>query len=139
MSPQETIFTSLGLVVLDEIRFPDQEPVTDVLGGSGVYGRITLLLALMLRMECGILADAERLATLGARLFLVHPETSSLGWMIHAGFDFPETIEEELRRWNTAMTLRKESQKPSTRGLPEYQDTTFGRTVHILLPLCAPT
>jgi hypothetical protein len=31
-------FTSLGLLVLDEIRLPRQEPLTDVLGGSGAYG-----------------------------------------------------------------------------------------------------
>lgn len=31
-------FVSFGLVVLDEIRAPNQNPVTDVLGGSGVYG-----------------------------------------------------------------------------------------------------
>ncbi|KLJ12985.1 hypothetical protein EMPG_12055 [Blastomyces silverae] len=29
-------FTSLGLAVLDEIGFPGREPLTDVLGGSGV-------------------------------------------------------------------------------------------------------
>lgn len=31
-------FTSFGLVVLDEIRFPNQKPLTNVLGGSGAYG-----------------------------------------------------------------------------------------------------
>jgi hypothetical protein len=31
-------FTSLGLLVLDEIRLPGQEPLTDILGGSGAYG-----------------------------------------------------------------------------------------------------
>lgn len=30
-------FTSLGLVVLDEIRFPNRTPLTDILGGSGTY------------------------------------------------------------------------------------------------------
>ncbi|KAL4908999.1 hypothetical protein BDW74DRAFT_145757 [Aspergillus multicolor] len=37
--PEPSIsFTSLGLLVLDEIRFPGHVPLTDVLGGSGVYG-----------------------------------------------------------------------------------------------------
>lgn len=36
----EILFTSLGLVVLDEIRFSSLNRVTDVLGGSGVYGEI---------------------------------------------------------------------------------------------------
>jgi hypothetical protein len=31
-------FTSLGLVVLDDIRFPNRAPLTDILGGSGTYG-----------------------------------------------------------------------------------------------------
>lgn len=31
-------FTSFGLVVLDEIRFPNRSPLTNVLGGSGAYG-----------------------------------------------------------------------------------------------------
>lgn len=32
------LFVSLGLVALDEIRVPNQNPVTDLLGDSGVYG-----------------------------------------------------------------------------------------------------
>jgi hypothetical protein len=31
-------FASFGLVVLDEIRFPNRKPLTNVLGGSGAYG-----------------------------------------------------------------------------------------------------
>lgn len=31
-------FTSLGLVVLDEIRIPCRESLTNVVGGSGAYG-----------------------------------------------------------------------------------------------------
>ena len=31
-------FASFGLVVLDEIRFANQKSLTNVLGGSGVYG-----------------------------------------------------------------------------------------------------
>ncbi|KAF7720116.1 ABC transporter D family protein [Penicillium ucsense] len=33
------IFTSLGTVVLDEIRVPDKKPLTNVLGGSGTYAK----------------------------------------------------------------------------------------------------
>jgi hypothetical protein len=35
-----TLFVSLGLTVLDEIRIPGQEPLRNVLGGSGVYGMV---------------------------------------------------------------------------------------------------
>lgn len=38
MTTPRISFVSLGLVVLDEIRFPDQEPLINVVGGSGAYG-----------------------------------------------------------------------------------------------------
>lgn len=31
-------FGSLGMVVLDELRFPRKGPLLDVMGGSGSYG-----------------------------------------------------------------------------------------------------
>ncbi|KAL4734870.1 putative PfkB family kinase [Aspergillus similis] len=95
-------FTSLGLLVLDEIRFPGQEPMTDILGGSGAY------------------------ASLGARLFLPPPLGRSLGWMMNIGNDFPEQTRRYLESWGATMTVKEESSKPSTRGLLEYKDTTFG-------------
>ncbi|KGO75768.1 PfkB [Penicillium italicum] len=95
-------FTSFGLLVLDEIRFPNRKPLHNVLGGSGAY------------------------ATLGARLFLPSPLSRSLAWPIHVGNDFPDTITEHLHSWDTKLVIEKESDEPSTRGLLEYQDTTFG-------------
>ncbi|RHZ43557.1 pfkB family carbohydrate kinase superfamily [Aspergillus thermomutatus] len=95
-------FVSLGLVVLDEIRFPNQELLTDVLGGSGAY------------------------ATLGARLFLRPPLSHTLGWMIHTGNDFPKLMEDRLKSWDATLIVERESDKPSTRGLLEYKDTSFG-------------
>ena len=32
---------SLGMVVLDELRFPDRDTLHDVPGGSGTYGEYT--------------------------------------------------------------------------------------------------
>ncbi|CAG8907205.1 unnamed protein product [Penicillium egyptiacum] len=95
-------FASFGSVVLDEIRFPNQKPLTNVLGGSGAY------------------------ATLGARLFLPSPLSRSLAWSIHVGNDFPDAIAEHLQSWDVNLAIDKESDGPSTRGLLEYQDTTFG-------------
>ncbi|KAL4923964.1 pfkB family carbohydrate kinase superfamily [Aspergillus undulatus] len=103
--PHNISFTSLGLVVLDEIRFPSREPLTDVLGGSGAY------------------------ATFGARLFLPAPSNPSLGWILHRGKDFPDTTLDLLRSWDTALVVEKELNKPSTRGLLEYKDTTMGPKV----------
>ncbi|KAE8417498.1 putative PfkB family kinase [Aspergillus pseudocaelatus] len=95
-------FASLGLVVLDEIRLPHRKPLTDILGGSGAY------------------------ATLGARLFLPHPKSHSLGWMVHVGSDFPRPIKDRLQSWDVTLIIERESNEPSTRGLLEYKDTTFG-------------
>ncbi|KAL2833691.1 Ribokinase-like protein [Aspergillus cavernicola] len=95
-------FLSLGSVVLDEIRIPNQKPLKDVLGGSGAY------------------------ATLGARLFLLPPLSHSLGWMLHIGNDFPRSIRNSLESWGTTLVIDRESDKPSTRGLLEYRDITFG-------------
>lgn len=40
---QPFCFASLGLVVIDEIRFPNQQPLENVLGGSGAYGWFYLI------------------------------------------------------------------------------------------------
>jgi hypothetical protein len=34
----DVVFVSLGMVVLDELRFPGREPLYDIIGGSGAYG-----------------------------------------------------------------------------------------------------
>lgn len=77
-------------------------------------------------------------ATLGARLFLPSPLSRSLAWPIHVGNDFPEDIAVHLRGWDTSLLIEKESDKPSTRGLLEYQDTTFGRAKSFLIYPSAP-
>jgi hypothetical protein len=38
VSLDSPVFVSLGMVVLDELRFPHQHPVFGVPGGSGLYG-----------------------------------------------------------------------------------------------------
>ncbi|OQE12185.1 hypothetical protein PENVUL_c001G01995 [Penicillium vulpinum] len=103
MDNKHISFASFGLVVLDEIRFPKRKPLTNVLGGSGAY------------------------ATLGARLFLPSPLSRSLAWPIRIGNDFPDPIAELLHSWDTNLVITNEPDQSSTRGLLEYQDTTFGR------------
>jgi len=36
----DVTFVSLGMVVLDELRFPGKAPLLDVIGGSGAYSTI---------------------------------------------------------------------------------------------------
>ncbi|KAJ5673306.1 hypothetical protein N7507_002433 [Penicillium longicatenatum] len=95
-------FTSFGLVVLDEIHIPNQKPLTNILGGSGAH------------------------ATLGARLFLAPPLSQTLAWPIHIGNDFPSLITDLLQSWGITLVIKREGDQPSTRGLLEYKDTTFG-------------
>jgi hypothetical protein len=42
MDSNDISFASFGLVVLDEIRFPNRKPLANVLGGSGAYGSFDL-------------------------------------------------------------------------------------------------
>ncbi|KAJ5641905.1 hypothetical protein N7490_005905 [Penicillium lividum] len=102
MDKNDIFFTSFGLVVLDEIRFPNQKPLTNILGGSGAH------------------------ATLGARLFLAPPLSKAVAWPIHIGNDFPGQTFDLLQSWGITLIIKKEVNQSSTRGLLEYKDTTFG-------------
>ncbi|KAL2064560.1 hypothetical protein VTL71DRAFT_3697 [Oculimacula yallundae] len=95
-------FVSLGMVVLDELRFPSKAPLLDVMGGSGTY------------------------ATLGARLFASDERSDTVGCLVLAGNDFPEAVENTLRDWGIKLVLKKDTGRLSTRGLLQYEDTTFG-------------
>jgi hypothetical protein len=47
--------------------------------------------------------------------------------MIKVGNDFPGAVKEQLESWGTTLFIREDVDRPSTRGLLEYKDTTFGR------------
>ncbi|RSM04336.1 hypothetical protein CEP52_006868 [Fusarium oligoseptatum] len=95
-------FVSLGMVVLDEIRFPSRETLYDVPGGSGLY------------------------ATLGARIIQSQLASTSIGCIILAGYDFPESVVETIGSWGITLQVKWLASKPSTRGLLQYKDDTFG-------------
>ncbi|OBT44093.1 hypothetical protein VE00_04503 [Pseudogymnoascus sp. WSF 3629] len=99
---QQCLFVTLGMIVLDEIHFPAQDPIKDVIGGSGAY------------------------CHLGARLFCQPPRCGQLGWLIHTGDDFPSSVREELQSWDTRLLETCIRGQLSTRGELIYQDTTFG-------------
>ena len=44
MEPSQTqpeiLFATLGTVVLDKIHFPSEEPLINIVGGSGAYGKM---------------------------------------------------------------------------------------------------
>jgi hypothetical protein len=64
---------------------------------------------------------------LGARLLATIGQSEAIGCLVLAGKDFPEAVERCLRAWKMAFSLKKDRDKLSTRGLLEYEDTTFGR------------
>ncbi|ROV98006.1 hypothetical protein VMCG_06954 [Cytospora schulzeri] len=100
---RDSSFVSLGMAVIDEIRFPTKETLLDVPGGSGLY------------------------ATLGARLLQAAPRSKSVGYVLLAGYDFPEAILHLLQKWETRLHIHQMPNHPSTRGLLIYEDDAFGR------------
>ncbi|KAI1318869.1 Ribokinase-like protein [Xylariaceae sp. FL0255] len=99
----QPVFVSLGMLVLDEVRFPHYETLYDNPGGSGFY------------------------ATFGARLLKSSPSSKSIGSIIVAGNDFPQSALDLLKSWDLTLLIHQIPDKPSTRGLLEYEDDLFGR------------
>ncbi|KAI1125656.1 Ribokinase-like protein [Nemania abortiva] len=97
------VFVSLGMVILDELRFPHLKTVVDVPGGSGLY------------------------ATLGARLFRADTKTADVGCIVLAGRDLPESTIRLLQSWEMTLLLIRDDEKRCTRGLLQYEDDAFGR------------
>ncbi|KAF2096536.1 pfkB family kinase [Rhizodiscina lignyota] len=115
-SSDRVLFVSLGMVVLDELRFPSSPPAKDVVGGSGAY------------------------STLGARIAAGSSGCRNIGCLVLAGNDFPQHVEEELRNWDMTIVIRKDPDKLSTRGLLQYEDDAFGpKTFKYLTQPLKPT
>jgi len=125
MDTSDIAFTSFGLVVLDEIRIPNQKPLTNILGGSGAHGPYYIT-------QRVIFTNIRAAATLGARLFLAPPLSRNIAWPIHVGNDFPDAIADLLQSWEITLALKREMNQLSTRGLLQYKDTTFGRMLVLL-------
>jgi hypothetical protein len=49
--PEEIWFTTLGMVVLDELQFPSRT-FADVVGGSGTYGNLALNIFMIFDIRC---------------------------------------------------------------------------------------
>ncbi|KAL8306022.1 hypothetical protein RB600_008749 [Gaeumannomyces tritici] len=114
--PRPPDFVSLGMVVLDEIRFPERT-LTDVPGGSGLY------------------------ATLGARLGASYSPAGpgAVGYLSLVGKDFSDSIEDQVQSWEIMLDLQRLPDSPTTRGLLEYEDNVFGRkSFRYLTPVLQP-
>ncbi|CRK25304.1 hypothetical protein HYQ45_015067 [Verticillium longisporum] len=91
---------TLGMVIIDEIEFEEpMPPVKDILGGAGTYSAI------------------------GARLFSPPPMSSSVGWVVDQGTDFPADLTTLIETWNTSALMRKSTERLTTRGWNGYENT----------------
>ncbi|ROT34824.1 Ribokinase-like protein [Sodiomyces alkalinus F11] len=92
------------MVIIDEIEFlPPSPPVHDILGGAGTY------------------------AAVGARLFSPPPQSSSVGWVVDKGRDFPEELTALIDSWDTSALCRSNTDRLTTRGWNGYEQA--GNTV----------
>ncbi|KAF5485578.1 Uncharacterized protein CGCF413_v014208 [Colletotrichum fructicola] len=96
-------FVSLGMVVLDEIRFQDGRVLRDVAGGSGFY------------------------STLGARLAVPREDAETVCCLAVAGDDFPASVVEQIKAWGVTVLVQRVEGRLSTRGLLAYEDDVFGK------------
>ncbi|KAI2469872.1 Ribokinase-like protein [Annulohypoxylon bovei var. microspora] len=95
----EIDFVTLGMFIIDEIEYlPPTPPVKDILGGAGAY------------------------SALGARLFSPPPLSSSVGWIIDKGSDFPAALEDLISTWETSVLMRPTPERLTTRGWNGYDE-----------------
>ncbi|KAJ3569740.1 hypothetical protein NPX13_g5977 [Xylaria arbuscula] len=66
-------------------------------------------------------------ATLGARLFKPATRSAEVGSIVMAGYDFPDRVTSLLKSWTMSLHIQPCPDKPSTRGLLQYEDDAFGK------------
>lgn len=71
--------------------------------------------------------QADRSATLGARLLKSRPHSAAVGCIALAGQGFSHTVLHMLRGWDISLQVCEIPEKPATKGLLVYQDEAFGR------------
>lgn len=81
----------MGMFILDEIHFPDKEPVFNVIGGAGTY------------------------AVIGGRMF-----SNRIGWIVDRGSDFPQQVTDTLNGWQVDTVWRVDNTRKTTRGWNLY-------------------
>ncbi|KAI0132033.1 MAK32 protein [Xylariales sp. AK1849] len=92
-------FVTLGMFIIDEIEYlPPTPPAKDILGGAGSY------------------------SALGARLFSPGELSTSVGWIIDQGSDFPETLTTLIDTWQTSALFRSTPDRLTTRGWNGYDE-----------------
>ncbi|KAK7561294.1 Ribokinase-like protein [Phyllosticta paracitricarpa] len=103
-------FVSLGMFILDDIEFlPPKPPVRDVIGGAGAY------------------------SVMGARIMSPPPLSTSVGWIVDEGSDFPAQVRQTIESWETHCLFRQTPDRLTTRGWNGYGENEH-RTFKYLTP-----
>ncbi|KAH7327862.1 Ribokinase-like protein [Stachybotrys elegans] len=98
-------FVTMGMFIIgqlisghqDDIDFiPPTPPVKDVAGGAGTF------------------------SALGARLFSPPPTSTTVGWIVDQGSDFPPALTTLLDSWETSVVYRCDPERLTTRGWNGY-------------------
>ncbi|KAM4064772.1 pfkB family carbohydrate kinase domain-containing protein [Hirsutella rhossiliensis] len=106
-----TDFVTLGMLILDDIDFgPSMPPARSILGGAGAYSAI------------------------GARILSPPPLSSSIGWVVDQGSDFPQALASIIDSWSTAALIRRDPRRLTTRGWNGYQGPAEKRAFEYLTP-----
>ncbi|CAI6095469.1 unnamed protein product [Clonostachys chloroleuca] len=104
-------FVTLGMFIIDDIDFaPPKTAVKDILGGAGSY------------------------SALGARLFSPPPKSSTVGWVVDKGSDFPASAADIIDSWGTSVVIREDTERLTTRGWNGYVGTSEQRSFKYMTP-----
>ena len=100
-------FVTLAMLIIDDIFYPiPRLPSLNVLGGAGSY------------------------AVLGARIVCGPKRSSDIGWTVHKGSDFPESVKRQIDTWQTSCIFIETPVRLTTRALNVYrQNEIRGRLV----------
>lgn len=97
----DPIFTSLGLFIIDENRYPPK---------------------LCRQNEYNIIGGGASYAIEGARIVSGPQLAQLVTGIVDKGRDFPAAVEDELRGWNTGVVFRLDKNRLTTRGVNIYDD-----------------
>ena len=116
-------FMSMGMLIIGKSSCAITLDKTDLLDDVFQHGRAPLL---------NKLGGAGTYATMGARLFCpidrsnTNGQPSKVGFIVHAGSDFPELVATELKAWNTSCSMIQTPARLTTRGRNVYSGEVRG-------------
>lgn len=81
-----------------------------------------------------ILGGAGTFSALGARLFSPQSASSSVGWIVDRGSDFPPALNSLIDSWETSVVLRDDPNRLTTRGWNGYEGSDEKRAFKYMTP-----